>query len=199
MIIYDASITRVLFAATYRKPSRYDLKFIKCNVDGSAEATNGRVLVKAFDHHEEIEKDVFIDFDKISNIARSGSINLDLHEDKAIGAKHIFLCNYEKSWPATDRLIPRFESKLSSFTAVDFNGSLKIFQELAALDKEFMPFWAGKPGNEDGTCILIHSIPNLLVVGVSKSKDEYIGETAAYQTYLEHYPGIKEEKTESVA
>lgn len=202
MKIYDTKLTRVLFTATDRGPSRYALQYIKFNQDGSAEATNGRILVKVFNHHGEleIENDIFIDFEKVTNIPRSGEMELDIQDIKAIGEKNVFTCRYEAPWPAVERIIPSFDAKLSSFTSVNFGAqTLKVLKEVASMDESFAPYWAGKSDNRDGSCILIHDIHNLLVIGLSSDKDDIIEYSSAYKTYLEYHTWKEAEKTESVA
>lgn len=185
MKIYETALTRVLFAATDRGPSRFDLKYIKCNMDGSAEATNGRVFVKVFEHHEGLEGTIYIDFEKVANLPKKGELSLGMQEDNIISSKFIFPCKRTTAWPNTERFIPHLTT-LSCFTSVCIGlSTLKVLKEVCQLQTSYAPFWAGKPDQANGTCILIHPIPNLLVVGLSDNKDNYIEESAAYHTYMQ--------------
>lgn len=182
MKIYETKLTRVLFAATDKGPSRYDLACIKCNKDGSAEATNGKVFVKVFNHHEGLGETIYIDFEKASNLPKKGELSLNMQGDNIISSKFIFPCRRTTSWPNTERIISRLTT-LSCFTSVCIGlSTLKVLQEVCRLDTTYAPFWAGRT---EGACILIHSIPNLLIVSLSEDRDEYIGKSAAYQTYMQ--------------
>lgn len=165
--------SQLLAVAQTREAAQYDLKHSILYPEGKAVATDGRILVICYDHHEPFEGESIGVELPASKAAYTGSPSLLIMDDLAIikGRKSIPVeyCPHEKI------MFPLWEK-------IAFSGENLILDELdmdVPIGPALCPIMQTVDGlggaptgwariyKNSGSLLLIHTLPNIIIVGQS--------------------------------
>lgn len=171
--------TQILGMATLPEHLQYELSVIRLHPDGHADATNGRIVVISLNHHKPFGGTELVGIQPIKlkafkKFADEDTIYLNKKMLYGVFGNRVYRIKPVLNFPSVKRIIP------SNLSANEGNQLTRICPDLCRIQllvqklctaEDNYPVWR-RVNNPNSQCVLMHGIPDLLVVGMQCKKIE---------------------------